>query len=140
MEAKELAPDRTPQTAMKTMLIRGCLRVRSTRGSWRSWKWSWKAAESLLVMGRVRGGQAVGSPYRRLVVHRTDPPNLPGIPIVMRSPCRFVGDVGVRLQVTRVALQELRRPVSTPRVGIVEGRVGMVAVADRRPDVALPGG
>src|SRR5512135_3601729 len=42
--AKELAPDSTPQTAMKTMLISGCLRVRSTRGSWRSWKWSWKAA------------------------------------------------------------------------------------------------
>src|SRR5512143_3764255 len=42
--AKELAPDSTPQTAMKTMLISGCLRVRSTRGSLRSWKWSWKAA------------------------------------------------------------------------------------------------
>src|SRR5512135_2082768 len=42
--AKELAPDSAPQTAMKTMLISGCLRVRSTRGSLRSWKWSWKAA------------------------------------------------------------------------------------------------
>src|SRR4051812_37107313 len=30
---------------MKTMLIRGCLRVRSTRGSWRSCKWAWKEGD-----------------------------------------------------------------------------------------------
>ena len=48
IEAKELAPERTPQTAMKRTMIRGCLRVRSTRGSLRSGS------------GRGRGRSVVG--------------------------------------------------------------------------------
>jgi predicted transposase YbfD/YdcC len=49
MAAKELAPERTPQTAMKAMLISGCLRVRSTwgrsgpgsgRGRWCVGRWA----------------------------------------------------------------------------------------------------
>src|SRR5947209_3171396 len=48
--------------AMKTILIRGCLRVRSTRGSWRSWKWSWNEADALRAMMTIRQGQSVSSP------------------------------------------------------------------------------
>src|SRR4051812_5244739 len=47
---------------MKTILIRGCLRVRSTRGSLRSWKWSWNEADALRAMMTIRQGQSVSSP------------------------------------------------------------------------------
>jgi hypothetical protein len=60
MPANELAPDRMPQTAMKTTLIRGCLRVRSTRGSMRPWKWSWNEAESLAGIVAIHQVRFVG--------------------------------------------------------------------------------
>src|SRR3954468_20874744 len=60
MEAKELAPERTPQTAMKAMLIRGCLRVRSTRGSSRSRKWWWSMAGASLGMIATVGVRVMG--------------------------------------------------------------------------------
>jgi hypothetical protein len=44
--ASEWASDRTPPTAWTRRVIRGWLRVRSPGGSWRSWKWSWTAADS----------------------------------------------------------------------------------------------
>ena len=62
MAANELAPERTPQTAMKTMLIRGCFRVRSTRGSLRFLKCSWKAAGSRTGIMADHQGRYLESP------------------------------------------------------------------------------
>src|SRR5262249_57022739 len=86
MAAKELAPESTPQTAMKTTLIRGCLRVRSTRGSLRSRKWWWNAADPSLAMGRSPGRSLSG---RRPGWASERPPSLLKVTSLMRDP--YVG-------------------------------------------------
>src|SRR6516225_5673554 len=69
----ELAPERTPQTAMKTRLISGCLRVRSTRGSWRSWKCRWKDAAPFLAIDCSSSGQSGSLPILTLF-YKIKPP------------------------------------------------------------------
>ena len=68
--AIESDPERTPHTAMKTMLISGCLRARGIRGSGRSWKCRSNEADPLLAIVRYSLKSKSMSPFDQRYIRK----------------------------------------------------------------------